>query len=164
MHKEVDLPMIAQISAAVAAVSLAAVSWFLIGLLRQARSSIGRMEQTVARLEQQVGSLSEESVKLVQQVQAITDNVQAKLNAADALFRSMEQVGAAVSQAAGSVRQVSAAVTSAAEEADKRVRSNRSRVTAALEWTSAGVRLWRGWQAERKERAIAREEREERNG
>jgi uncharacterized protein YoxC len=155
--------MIAQISAAVAAVSLAVVSWFLIGLLRQAKSSISRVEETVARLEGQVEALSGESVKLMQQVQAISENVQSKLTATDALFRSVEQVGAAVSQAAGSVRQVSAAVSSAAEEADRRVRTNRSRITAALEWTSAGVRLWHGWQAERKERAIARQEREENN-
>jgi len=143
--------MIAQISAAVAAASLAAISWFLIGLIRQARLSIGRMEQTVASLEQQVGRLSEESVQLVQQVQGISENVQSKLNAADALFRSVEQVGAAAQQVAGSVRQVSATVTSAAEEADRQVRSNRTRISAALEWTSTGIRLWRDWQAGRKE-------------
>ncbi|WP_058300763.1 DUF948 domain-containing protein [Gorillibacterium timonense] len=142
--------MIAQISAAVAALSLLAVSWFLIGLLKQAKSTISRMEQTVGALEQQVGQLSEESVKLLQQFQGISDNVQAKLNAADALFQSVEQVGTAVQQVAGTVRQASVTVSDTIQEAERKVRTNRSRWTEALDWTSTGVRLWRNWQEGRK--------------
>lgn len=144
--------MILEISALVAALSLLVLVYFLVGLIRQARTSLDRIQQIVQTMEHNVSELSRESVKLLLQSQGITRDVQGKLDSANTLFRSAEQVGASVQQVAHSFGQVSSTVSRTVQEARKSVQEHRGRATEMTDWVFTGLLLWQKWQTVRQER------------
>jgi uncharacterized protein YoxC len=135
--------MIIELSVALIAIAIAALSIYAILALRSARASLDQVNQMVQRLQLDMDEMSKEVKGLIHNTNQITVDVHQKMKSLDAFFLSASEVGEAAHQVSSSVKQVSASVSQTLESrAKKAVHTQSSKVSDAMEWVSIGMKIW----------------------
>lgn len=160
--------MVFQLCAVFVSAAIGLLIWQLIRTLRTTNETLSGIQSAVGQMQQELDRISEQSLLTLKSAQELTDELNKDIKSLSGLFAVADSMASQGKQVSQSIEAVSSSIIQTLKDAEQSTKKHQQHINDVLDWTSAGIQIWKSWQAHRKEaqnqRAAKTDKGDESNG